>query len=150
MDFLPELMNQPQLAKHTFGVQLASYLCEKYPLQRCVDLARVAINRLRRMANRNGSFKMKTSPVSEKGATTNKDAEEVVLLNSTVNEYEQALMPLLDCLVRFTKAFPFLAMDCVVVLSETRTNYKKYEPLMKAVSDTFEKLTKTTLDNKTL
>jgi hypothetical protein len=143
MDFLPELMNQPQIHKHVFGVHLASYLCEKYPLQRCLDLARVAINRVRKIANRTGSFKMKSTPVGER--TNNVDTgEEVVLVNVTVPEYEQALKSLLDCMIRFTKAFPFLAMDCVVVLNEIGNNFKS-ETLELNVQETFSKLTQMTI-----
>lgn len=34
LEFLPELIHQPQIEKQIFGVQLAAHLIEKYPLAR--------------------------------------------------------------------------------------------------------------------
>lgn len=33
MSFIPELTRQPQVEKQVFGILIACYLCEKYPLK---------------------------------------------------------------------------------------------------------------------
>eukprot|EP00761_Pharyngomonas_kirbyi_P010282 gb/GECH01010302.1/.p1 GENE.gb/GECH01010302.1/~~gb/GECH01010302.1/.p1 ORF type:complete len:1643 (+),score=394.33 gb/GECH01010302.1/:1-4929(+) len=42
-DFLEELLSQPRPVQQVFGVQLTSYLSEKYPLPKTVSLARHAL-----------------------------------------------------------------------------------------------------------
>lgn len=33
LSFIPELTRQPQIDKQVFGILMACYLCEKYPLE---------------------------------------------------------------------------------------------------------------------
>eukprot|EP01027_Heterolobosea_sp_BB2_P007781 GEZU01011553.1.p1 GENE.GEZU01011553.1~~GEZU01011553.1.p1 ORF type:complete len:132 (-),score=29.42 GEZU01011553.1:29-424(-) len=51
LDFLIELIEQPQVEKQVFGVQLASYICEKYPLPRSLPVARTALNRIHQFSS---------------------------------------------------------------------------------------------------
>eukprot|EP00794_Sanderia_malayensis_P014277 gene14277-15764_t len=46
LDFIPELINMPQLEKQLFAVQLLSYLCLQYPIPKSKSIAIHAINRL--------------------------------------------------------------------------------------------------------
>eukprot|EP00058_Branchiostoma_floridae_P020274 XP_002605764.1 hypothetical protein BRAFLDRAFT_114421 [Branchiostoma floridae] len=44
MDFIPELLSQPQLEKQIFGIQLTSHLAHQFALPRMLSLARLAVN----------------------------------------------------------------------------------------------------------
>ncbi|KAL0485813.1 hypothetical protein AKO1_004115 [Acrasis kona] len=143
MDFLPELMSQPQIERQVFGVELASRLCEKYPLQRCVELARLAISRMRKMANKNGSHRMNVTSnaiVQDQGSGDKDQGEEVLLCNVSSSDYEDGMIHVMDSLVRFVVAFPFLAVECIAVLNDSRTNFSKSERMVNSVSATFDKL----------
>jgi len=47
IDFLPELISQPQIEKQIFGIKLAAYLIELYPMPKSLAVARQIINHLR-------------------------------------------------------------------------------------------------------
>ena len=40
IDFIPELLRQPQIEKQVFAIQLVSYLSLQYPLPRTLSVAR--------------------------------------------------------------------------------------------------------------
>ncbi|KAK7087171.1 integrator complex subunit 2-like [Littorina saxatilis] len=44
LDFIPELLGQPQTEKQVFGTQLLAALCSQYPLPKTMNVARLAIN----------------------------------------------------------------------------------------------------------
>ncbi|TTK47649.1 Integrator complex subunit 2 [Bagarius yarrelli] len=44
LDFIPELLAQPQLEKQIFAIQLLSYLCTQYALPKALTVARLAIS----------------------------------------------------------------------------------------------------------
>lgn len=44
LDFIPELLSQPQMEKQMFAVELASYLCLQYALPKALNIARLVIN----------------------------------------------------------------------------------------------------------
>ncbi|KAL8620230.1 hypothetical protein ACOMHN_064989 [Nucella lapillus] len=44
LDFIPELLGQPQVEKQIFGIQLVAELCTRYALPKTMDVARLAIN----------------------------------------------------------------------------------------------------------
>ncbi|KAL6077611.1 Integrator complex subunit 2 [Balamuthia mandrillaris] len=47
LEFLPELLSQPQVEKQIFGVHLAAHLIEKYPLPKSLEVARMVLHKLR-------------------------------------------------------------------------------------------------------
>jgi integrator complex subunit 2 len=47
LDFLPELLAQPQLEKQIFGIKLAGQLIQQYPLPRSVEVGRVVVSKVR-------------------------------------------------------------------------------------------------------
>ncbi|KAJ8044197.1 Integrator complex subunit 2 [Holothuria leucospilota] len=44
LDFIPELLSQPQLSKQIFAIQLTSQLCLQFALPKSLSVARLAIN----------------------------------------------------------------------------------------------------------
>ncbi|XP_076453054.1 integrator complex subunit 2-like [Babylonia areolata] len=44
LDFIPELLGQPQVEKQIFGIQLLGELCTQYALPKTMNVARLAIN----------------------------------------------------------------------------------------------------------
>lgn len=96
MDFVIELLTKKPVSidRQVFGVQLASYLVEKFPLPRCVDIARVAIDTARQF----GSFGTGSTDPSQR-----KRARSCV-----------------EPLARIASAFRFLAPECVRVMQEIR------------------------------
>lgn len=44
LDFIPELLSQPQMEKQMFAVELASHLCLQYALPKALNIARLVIN----------------------------------------------------------------------------------------------------------
>lgn len=155
MDFLLELLSQPQLEKQVFGVQLAAYLCEKYPLPRCTEIACAAINRIRQVGQLTGSFTNKTVEASavvgtKSSSDANKNipgAQGTVLTKATKQEYLDAINQLVDVLVRFTVAFPFLSIECIQALDELKTNFRRDEEITRRVRATFKTLCTSVLSN---
>jgi integrator complex subunit 2 len=164
MDFLQELLSQPQLEKQVFGIQLASYICEKYPLQRCIDIACAALDRFRMIVKMTGGFTTKsidsivdTSQIQSQKVVdikaTNQQlqsasmAQGTILTRATEKEYELAIAQLTDTLVRFTVAFPFLSIECLQVMEELKVNFRHDDTLRKRVDDVFSTLTETIINN---
>ncbi|XP_064461086.1 integrator complex subunit 2-like [Ornithodoros turicata] len=44
LDFIPELLSQPQLEKQVFAIELASYLCLQYSIAKSLSIARLCVN----------------------------------------------------------------------------------------------------------
>ncbi|CAB4005916.1 Integrator complex subunit 2 [Paramuricea clavata] len=82
LNFITELLNQPELEKQLFAVQLSSYLCVQFPLPKALDVAKYVISRMTSLCealpgDRCASF----------------------------------FIPACECLLRFCRAFPPLSMD---------------------------------------
>lgn len=87
LDFVPELLSQPDVDKQIFGVDLISHLSIQYALPRSYSIARLAVNVLS------------------------------TLLSVLSQEERDELFPsVLDALSRFCKAFPPLIEDVVSLL----------------------------------
>jgi len=89
LDFICELVNQPQLEKQVFAIQLASYLCLQFPLPKAMGVARYILSRL--------SSLLATLPFSKRAAF---------------------FTPTLPTLVRFCRAFPPLCDEATGFLLE--------------------------------
>lgn len=89
LDFIPELINQPQLEKQLFAVQLASYLCLQFPLPKAMGVAKYILSRL--------SSLLATLPSSKR---------------------VPFFTPALPALVRFCHAFPPLCDEATGFLLE--------------------------------
>ncbi|XP_073258081.1 integrator complex subunit 2-like [Porites lutea] len=89
LDFICELVNQPQLEKQLFAIQLASYLCLQFPLPKAMGVARYILSRL--------SSLLATLPASKRVAF---------------------FTPALPALVRFCRAFPPLCDEATGFLLE--------------------------------
>lgn len=158
MDFMLELLSQPQLNKQVFAVHLASYLCEKFPLHRCIDIALASIARVKQMGKLTGSFTLKSVDASSHLATQNMSAtqattaskqqqEGTVLTKSTREEYEKAILVLLDTFTRFATAFPFLSIECVQCLDELKCNFPSHQALRQKILQIFTQLSSQMIDN---
>nr|CAG4643722.1 EOG090X0154 [Lepidurus arcticus] len=87
LDFLPELLAQPELEKQLFAVDLVSHLSLQYALPKCMGVARLAINVLYTLLS--------------------------VLPSSGRSDL---FVPALPALVRIATAFPPLVEDIMVLL----------------------------------
>ncbi|EDO44556.1 predicted protein, partial [Nematostella vectensis] len=87
LDFIPELVNQTQLDKQLFGIQLASYLVLQYPLPKSLNVAKYILSRM--------SSLLVALPASSR---------------------EAFFRPALPSLVRFCRAFPPLHVDATPFL----------------------------------
>lgn len=87
LDFIPELINQPQLEKQLFAVQLASYLSLQYPLPKALSVAKYILSRMTSL--------LAALPASKRASF---------------------FMPALPSLVLFCRAFPPLCGDTCVLL----------------------------------
>ncbi|XP_015281767.1 PREDICTED: integrator complex subunit 2 [Gekko japonicus] len=87
LDFIPELIAQPELEKQVFAIQLLSHLCIQYALPKSLSVARLAINVMG-----------------------------TLLTVLTRAKRFSFFMPTLPCLVSFCQAFPPLYEDIVSLL----------------------------------
>uniref|UniRef100_A0A9J7ZQB2 Integrator complex subunit 2 n=1 Tax=Cyprinus carpio carpio TaxID=630221 RepID=A0A9J7ZQB2_CYPCA len=87
LDFIPELLAQPQLEKQIFAIQLLSHLCTQYALPKSLSVARLAISVM-------GTL---------------------LTVQTRVKRFA-FFMPTLPCLVSFCKAFPPLFDDVMSLL----------------------------------
>ncbi|XP_068600620.1 integrator complex subunit 2 [Brachionichthys hirsutus] len=109
LDFIPELLAQPQLEKQIFAIQLLSYLCTQYALPKSLSVARLAISVM---------------------AT--------LLTVLTRPKRFSFFMPVLPCLVSFCQAFPPLYDDAAALLvqvgqvcaSDVATKARDIDPLV--------------------
>ncbi|XP_072326031.1 integrator complex subunit 2 isoform X2 [Scyliorhinus torazame] len=90
LDFIPELLAQPQLEKQIFAIQLLSHLCIQYALPKSLSVARLSINVMG-----------------------------TVLTVLTQAKRFAFFMPTLPCLVSFCRAFPPLYDDVASLLIQT-------------------------------
>ncbi|XP_023688904.2 integrator complex subunit 2 isoform X2 [Paramormyrops kingsleyae] len=109
LDFIPELLAQPQLEKQIFAIQLLSHLCTQYALPKSLSVARLAISVMG-----------------------------TLLTVLTQAKRYSFFMPTLPCLVAFCKAFPPLYDDVAALLvqvgqvcaSEVATRARDVDPLI--------------------
>ncbi|KAM6970380.1 integrator complex subunit 2 [Aplochiton taeniatus] len=109
LDFIPELLAQPQLEKQIFAIQLLSQLCTQYALPKSLSVARLA--------------------VSVMGT---------LLTVLTRAKRFSFFMPTLPCLVAFCQAFPPLYDDVAALLvqvgqvcaSDVATKARDIDPLI--------------------
>ncbi|XP_043910471.1 integrator complex subunit 2 [Protopterus annectens] len=109
LDFIPELLAQPELEKQIFAVQLLSYLCIQYALPKSLSVARLAINVMGTMLT--------------------------VLTRAKRFAF---FMPALPCLVSFCQAFPPLYDDVLSLLiqvgqvcaSDVATQMRDIDPIL--------------------
>ncbi|KAG7224525.1 hypothetical protein INR49_015049 [Caranx melampygus] len=87
LDFIPELLAQPQLEKQIFAIQLLSYLCTQYALPKSLSVARLAISVMGTLLT--------------------------VLTHAKRFSF---FMPTLPCLVAFCQAFPPLYDEVAALL----------------------------------
>ncbi|XP_056593232.1 integrator complex subunit 2 [Triplophysa dalaica] len=87
LDFIPELLAQPQLEKQIFAIELLSHLCTQYALPKSLSVARLAISVMG-----------------------------TLLTVLTRAKRFAFFMPTLPCLVAFCKAFPPLFDDVMSLL----------------------------------
>ncbi|XP_072099646.1 integrator complex subunit 2 isoform X1 [Mobula birostris] len=90
LDFIPELLAQPQLEKQIFAIQLLSHLCIQYALPKSLSVARLSINVMG-----------------------------TILTVLTQAKRFAFFMPTLPCLVSFCRAFPPLCDDVTSLLIQT-------------------------------
>ncbi|XP_075875995.1 integrator complex subunit 2 [Nelusetta ayraudi] len=109
LDFIPELLAQPQLEKQIFAIQLLSYLCTRYALPKSISVARLAVSVMGTLLT--------------------------VLTHSKRYSF---FMPILPCLVAFCQAFPPLYEDVAALLlqvgqvcaSDVSTKSRDNDPLL--------------------
>ncbi|XP_056140438.1 integrator complex subunit 2 isoform X2 [Lampris incognitus] len=109
LDFIPELLAQPQLEKQIFAIQLLSYLCTQYALPKSLSVARLAISVMG-----------------------------TLLTVLTRTKRFSFFMPTLPCLVAICQAFPPLYDDVAALLvqvgqvcaSDVATKARDIDPLI--------------------
>uniref|UniRef100_H3B054 Integrator complex subunit 2 n=1 Tax=Latimeria chalumnae TaxID=7897 RepID=H3B054_LATCH len=109
LDFIPELLAQPELEKQVFAIQLLSHLCIQYVLPKSLSVARLAINVMGTM-----------------------------LTVLTQAKRFAFFMPTLPCLVSFCQAFPPLYDDVMSLLiqvgqvcaSDVATKTRDIDPII--------------------
>ncbi|KAG7483778.1 hypothetical protein MATL_G00041950 [Megalops atlanticus] len=109
LDFIPELLAQPQLEKQIFAIQLLSHLCTQYALPKSLSVARLAISVMG-----------------------------TLLTVLTQAKRFAFFMPTLPCLVAFCQAFPPLYDDVASLLvqvgqvcaSDVATKARDIDPLI--------------------
>ncbi|KAF0293935.1 Integrator complex subunit 2 [Amphibalanus amphitrite] len=87
LDFMPELLSQPDLEKQIFAAELASHLALQFPIPRCFSTGRLVINTLTTL--------LEVLPWTER---------------------PRAFLPALPALVRLVRALPPLAEDVTALL----------------------------------
>uniref|UniRef100_A0A1A7YXK9 Integrator complex subunit 2 n=1 Tax=Iconisemion striatum TaxID=60296 RepID=A0A1A7YXK9_9TELE len=118
LDFIPELLAQPQLEKQIFAIQLLSHLCTQYALPKSLSVARLAISVM-------GTL--------------------LTVLSQT--KRYSFFMPTLPCLVAFCQAFPPLYDDVAALLvqvgqvcsSDVATKARDIDPFIARLQNLREK-----------
>ncbi|XP_073521596.1 integrator complex subunit 2 [Phyllobates terribilis] len=118
LDFIPELIAQPELEKQIFAIQLLSHLCIQYALPKSLSMARLAINVMGTLL------------------TVLTQAKRFVFF-----------MPTLPCLVPFCQAFPPLYEDIMSLLiqigqvcsSNVATQTRDVDPIIARLQQLKEK-----------
>ncbi|XP_077996243.1 integrator complex subunit 2-like [Glandiceps talaboti] len=89
LDFIPELLSQPQMEKQIFAIQLVSYLCLQFALPKSLSVARLSVNVMSTL---------------------------LTVLPS--DKRSQFFLPTLPALVRICRAFPPLYDDITSMLQQ--------------------------------
>ncbi|KAG2377342.1 hypothetical protein C9374_009253 [Naegleria lovaniensis] len=139
MDFILELLNQPKVNQQMFAVQLASYLCEKYPLQRYIDIARAAITKLKQIAHQRSAL-ISSNFSAPEGSIDLFSSKQLVNQQEDLNNAQE----ILETLLRLSRAFPFLCLECIQVVHELKTVFSSKPKVLLLVQQYFVKLTTST------
>lgn len=139
MDFILELLNQPKVHQQMFAVQLASYLCEKYPLQRYIDIARAAITKLKQIAHQRSAL-ISSNFSAPEGSIDLFSSKQLVNQQEDLNNAQE----ILETLLRLSRAFPFLCLECIQVVHELKTVFSSKPKVLLLVQQYFVKLTTST------
>ncbi|XP_068124850.1 integrator complex subunit 2 [Hyperolius riggenbachi] len=118
LDFIPELIAQPEVEKQIFAIQLLSHLCIQYALPKSLSMARLAINVMG-----------------------------TLLTVLTQAKRYKFFMPTLPCLVSFCQAFPPLYEDTMSLLiqigqvcaSNVSTQTRDVDPIITRLQQLKEK-----------
>lgn len=89
LDFIPELLSQPDLAKQVFVIELTSHLCEKYAITKSLNVAKLCFN---------VAYTLLQLLPSDKRA--------------------QFYIPALPALLRICEVFPILQEDARIILNQ--------------------------------
>jgi integrator complex subunit 2 len=89
LDFIPELLNQPEMDKQIFAIDLSSHLSLQYAFPKGLSIAKLCINTLLTLLG--------------------------ILSGDARIEMFRAVLP---CIVRFLEAFPSLFEDCLQFLMQ--------------------------------
>ncbi|KAJ3332822.1 Integrator complex subunit 2 [Blyttiomyces sp. JEL0837] len=136
LDFLPELLAQPQLDKQVFAIQLAGLLFEKYPLPASHALAMEAvlpkIHSIGRMA-------VQSPQEKEANGTTNANGNATSAISSNLT----MILKTMPILVNIVRAFPTTVddvMKVIVGIMQTKTGIEPVEKLRVEIIAAIEKL----------
>lgn len=89
LDFIPELLGQPDLSKQVFVIELTSHLCEKYAITKSLNVAKLCFNVAHTLLQ---------------------------LLPST--RRASFFIPVLPALLKICKVFPILREDAEIILNQ--------------------------------
>lgn len=89
LDFIPELLSQPDLSKQVFVIELTSHLCEKYAITKSLNVAKLCFN---------VAYTLLQLLPSERRALF--------------------FIPVLPALLRICKVFPILREDAEIILTQ--------------------------------
>lgn len=89
LDFIPELLSQPDISKQVFVIELTSHLCEKYAITKSLNVAKLCFN---------VAFTMLQLLSSERRALF--------------------FIPVLPALIRMCDVFPILRDDAEIILNQ--------------------------------
>ncbi|KAL9657459.1 hypothetical protein ABK040_016727 [Willaertia magna] len=149
MDFIEELLRQPKVHQQMFAVQLASYLCEKYPLHRYIESAKSAINRLKDIAYQRVARENQKHYTTDYSTSINLDFYSLGRKHFYQDQEEdlKSAKEILESLVRIAKAFPFLCLECIKVVHELKNVYNGKPKVLQLIQQYFTKLTDTSSGN---
>lgn len=89
LDFIPELLSQPDITKQIFVIELTSHLCEKYAITKSLNVAKLCFN---------VAYTLLQLLPSERRALF--------------------FIPTLPALLRICKVFPILREDATIILNQ--------------------------------
>jgi len=89
LDFIPELLSQPDLSKQVFVIELVSHLCEKYAITKSLNVAKLCFN-----------------------------VAYTLLQLLPSDKRVQFYLPTLPALLRICKLFPILQEDTRIILNQ--------------------------------
>eukprot|EP01117_Protostelium_nocturnum_P004540 TRINITY_DN1639_c1_g1_i1.p1 TRINITY_DN1639_c1_g1~~TRINITY_DN1639_c1_g1_i1.p1 ORF type:complete len:1145 (+),score=403.89 TRINITY_DN1639_c1_g1_i1:148-3582(+) len=120
LDFIPELLLQPQIEKQVFAVKLAASLIEKFPIPKSMDCAKQVMHHIRGKANIN-------------------EIRSSALLYSTKtpdNQQPSFILETVESLIPICVAFPSMSEEIFSILLENLPSEEDFVsyPLLKSLS----------------